>query len=162
MPAVVDTNVLITANRRNRVPLECAAACAKVLDEITKIGLLVLDQEGLIFDEYMRHLSFSGQPGAGDAFFKWLADHRYRPGRVSHVHLAGDARHGEFVAFPNDPALAKFDRSDRKFVAASLAHPESPPILNATDRDWWDFREVLRSHGITVRFICGEDRFQRQ
>jgi hypothetical protein len=161
MPAVVDTNVPIIANRRGGEHLVCAAACAKVLNEITKAGVLVLDENGLIFGEYKRYLAFSGQPGAGDVFFKWLSDNRYRPDRVARVPLAEDpSRPGEFVTFPNDPVLAAFDPSDRKFVAAALAHADRPPVLNATDSDWWDYRDALRLHGVTVRFVCGEERFQ--
>jgi hypothetical protein len=163
MPAVVDTNVPIVANRQNGECLECAAACAKALNEITKTGLLVLDESGLIFGEYKCHLSFSGQPGAGDVFFKWLSDNRYRTDRVVQVSLAEDPeRPGESVTFPNDPALATFDHSDRKFVAAALTHPEKPPVLNATDSDWWDYQDELRRYGVTIQFVCGEERFQRE
>jgi hypothetical protein len=161
MPAVVDTNVPVLANERAPDVFQCAAACASALHEITRTGLLVIDEGGFIFGEYKTYLSFAGQPGAGDYFFKWLSDNRYKPDRVSRVTLVEDpARPGEFAAFPADPALAAFDRSDRKFVAAVLTHPERPPVLNATDSDWWDYRDALRPHGVTIRFVCGEERFQ--
>jgi hypothetical protein len=161
MPAVVDTNVPVLANERAPDAIQCAAACASALHEITRTGLLVIDEGGLIFGEYKTYLSFAGQPGAGDYFFKWLSDNRYKPDRVAQVALAEDpARPGEFSAFPAAAELAAFDPSDRKFVAAVLTHPERPPVLNATDSDWWDYREVLRPHGVTVRFVCGEERFQ--
>lgn len=160
MPAVVDTNVAIVANHKGGEPMACAAACAEALNEITKSGLLVLDDGNQIFDEYKSHLSFSGQHGAGNVFFKWLSDNRYRPDRVAHVTLADDPnRPGEFAAFPADRSLDQFDRSDRKFVAAALTHPERPPVFNATDSDWWVFRDALRRHGVTIRFVCGEERF---
>lgn len=161
MPAVVDTNVPIVANRKHDEPLSCVAACANALYEITKTGVLVIDEGGLIVDEYKRYLSFAGQPGAGDVFFKWLADNRYRPDRVARVTLVeAPDRFGEFEAFPLDPELATFDQSDRKFVAAALTHPAKPPILNATDSDWWDFKDALVRQGVIVRFVCGEERFQ--
>lgn len=160
-PVVVDTNVPIIANQRDAESLQCVAACAEALNNITKNGLLVLDDGNRIFNEYKCHLSFSGQPGAGDVFFKWLSDNRYRPDRVAQVSLVEDpAREGEFVTFPDDPALASFDHSDRKFVAVALAHPERPPVLNATDSDWWNYRDALRAYGITVTFVCGEGRFR--
>lgn len=160
--AVVDTNVTIVANHKNEEPLSCAAACADVLHEITRTGLLVIDEGGLIFSEYKTYLSFAGQPGAGHYFFKWLSDNRYRPDRVAQISLVGDlARPGEFEAFPTDPKLAGFDHSDRKFVAVALTHPERPPVLNATDSDWWDYKDALKRHEVTVRFVCGEDRFRR-
>jgi hypothetical protein len=163
MPAVVDTNVPIVANHKGEEPLACAAACADALHEITRTGLLVIDEGGLIFGEYKTYLSFAGQPGAGDYFFKWLSDNRYKPDRVARVALAEDpARPGQFAAFPADEELRSFDQSDRKFVAAALTHPERPPVLDATDSDWWDFRNALRPHGVTIRFVCGEDRFREE
>jgi hypothetical protein len=58
------------------------------------------------------------------------------------------------LQFPNDERLVGFDRSDHKFVAVALAHPERPPILNAVDADWWYYREELARHGIRVEFLC--------
>ena len=160
MAAVVDTNVTVVANHKSNEPLSCAAACAKALYEITRKGLLVIDEGGLIFSEYKKYLSFAGQPGAGDYFFKWLSDNRYRPNRVAQVTLVDDlARPGEFEAFPEDAELDGFDYSDRKFVAVALTHSEYPPVFNATDRDWWDYRDALERH-LTIRFVCGVDRFQ--
>lgn len=157
---MVDTNLPIVANNKLNEPLTCVAACTKALNEVTKTGLLVLDDANLIFNEYKSHLSFSGQPGAGDVFFKWLSDNRYRSDRVTHVTLAEDPRRpGEFAAFPDAPELATFDRSDRKFVATVLTHPARPSVLNATDSDWWDYREPLERHGVSVKFVCGETRF---
>lgn len=159
-PFVVDTNVAIVANQPDGAQLQCAAACAAALYQITKAGVLVMDEAGLIFAEYKNHLSFAGRPGAGDVFFKWLSDNRYKPDRVAQVALAEDReRPGEFAAFPMDAELAAFDRSDRKFVAVALSHPERPPILNATDDDWWNYKEALARQGVAIEFVCGGDRF---
>lgn len=127
-----------------------------------KEGLLVLDEGGQIFNEYrQQHLSFSGQPGPGDVFFKWLVDNRYNADRVSLVSLSRDPNKPErFTAFPNDPQLEAFDPSDRKFVAVALTHQDRPAILNATDSDWWKFKDALLANGVIVRFVCGEQRFQ--
>jgi hypothetical protein len=157
---VVDTNVTVIANGKENVPLACSAACATALHDITKSAVLAIDEGGLIFNEYKGYLSFAGQPGAGDYFFKWLADNCYRPERVARVRLEPDAkRPDEFAAFPADPELVAFDRSDRKFVAVALTHSERPPILNAVDSDWWDFREALKANGVAVQFLCGAERF---
>ncbi len=66
----------------------------------------------------------------------------------------------EFEEFPDDPALDDFDPDDRKFIAVTIAHPEKPPILQAVDSQWWDFRDAFRRNGVTVEFIC-EDDIQR-
>ena len=162
LAAVVDTNVAITANYKNGQPLTCVAACALALNEITKTGVLVIDEGGLIFGEYKNHLSFSGGPGAGDSFFKWLTDNRYNNDRVARVALAEDPRRpGEFAAFPDDVDLKAFDKADRKFVAVALTHPEKPPVLNAIDSDWWNHRDALRKHDVQIRFVCGAALFRR-
>ena len=56
--------------------------------------------------------------------------------------------------------LEGFDPDDRKFIAVACAHPEKPPILQAVDSQWLDFRDALRENGVTVAFIC-EDDIQR-
>ena len=55
--------------------------------------------------------------------------------------------------FPNDPNLAGFDSSDRKFAAA--ARKTGVPVMNATDSDWLIHRDALTANGIVVEFICG-------
>ncbi len=66
-------------------------------------------------------------------------------------------KENEFEEFPDDPALEGFDPDDRKFIAVAVAHPEGPPILQAVDSQWWDFRAAFRRNGIIVEFICEED-----
>lgn len=63
----------------------------------------------------------------------------------------------EFEEFPDDPALNDFDPADRKFIAVACAHLEKPPILQAVDSKWLDFRDAFRQNGVTVTFICEED-----
>lgn len=51
----------------------------------------------------------------------------------------------------SDPALINFDRADRKFVA--IASPSrKPPILNATDTDWWHHLAILEKQGVQITF----------
>jgi hypothetical protein len=61
---------------------------------------------------------------------------------------------GDCEEFPDDPELVRFDRSDRKFVAVALASRLDPSVLNATDTDWWHYRECLKRHGVRVVFLC--------
>jgi hypothetical protein len=62
---------------------------------------------------------------------------------------------GSYSEFPNDPSLANFDYSDRKFAVIALV--ENLPVLNATDTDWVQYHEALNNNGIQVEFICGCD-----
>ena len=60
-----------------------------------------------------------------------------------------------FAEFPSDAALeAAIDPSDRKFFAASNAHPEKPPILEATDSKWLGWEDQLKKHDIKVEVLC--------
>lgn len=107
----------------------------------------------------MRNLRSEGQPGPGDAFLKWVLTNRSNPQRCALVSLTpqGDS----FLEFPNDPDLEGFDPSDHKFAAVAHAHPDHPPVLNATDSDWWHYREALACHGVRVEFVCPDYRFER-
>ena len=78
------------------------------------------------------------------------------PNRVECVELEDHAGR-MFASFPDDARLAKFDPSDRKFVAVAAAHPQKPPILQATDSKWLNWEKPLRRHGITVEFLCRND-----
>jgi hypothetical protein len=155
---VMDTNVAVVANgKAPQAGDKCIEACITTLIETRKNHLVLLDEQGLILDEYRRRLSPSGQPGPGDAFFKWLWDnqgHQNHCRQVSITPVTGDPR--GFEEFPCDPDLERFDREDRKFVAVAIASGEKPPILNASDTDWWHHRAALSRHGIEIRFLCPE------
>jgi AAA ATPase domain len=62
-----------------------------------------------------------------------------------------------FEQFPEHDALQTFDPSDQKFVAVANAHPDKPPILQATDSKWWGWKDALRECGIIVEFLCQDE-----
>ena len=85
---------------------------------------------------------------------KWVHDNRwslYASQRVS-ITKNGDS----YDEFPIHAGLDDFDKSDRKFVAVANAHPDKPPILQATDCKWWEWKDALAESGITVYFLCPE------
>lgn len=153
---VMDTNVAVVANgNTEQAGHNCVSACIDTLRQIIQDEkyVILLDDKSLIFDEYLKNLSLSGQPGFGDFFIKWLwesqTDERYCRTVTVTPH---DER--EFEEFPDDPDLASFDRDDRKFVAVARASKSSPRVLNAVDTDWRNYREPLRRHGVDVKFLC--------
>lgn len=155
--AVVDTNVPIVANgAANHATPDCVLRCVDRLEEVRKKQLVLLDDGLHILSEYMKHLSLSGQPGMGDFFMKWVWLNQATPRHCLRVHIAAQEGSDDFREFPQDPDLENFDRADRKFVAVALVSGLGPSILNATDTDWWDYREPLRRNGVTVDFICPE------
>jgi hypothetical protein len=154
---VVDTNVAVVANRKEDASAGCVRACVNEILAITADEKrVVIDLEGLIIREYMDNLSLAGQPGVGDAFMKWLHQNQAVIERCEKVAITraagGDGE--DLPSFPQDEALAGFDPSDRKFVAVSRAHPEAPPIVEATDSKWWGWREALQRNGVIVHFVC--------
>lgn len=155
---VFDTNVPLVANGQTpQASGACVEACIDRLLRSRAEDVVLVDADGLFFTEYQRHLARRGQPGTGDAFFKWLWDNQANEAhcrRVQITPLHPDPR--GFLEFPDDPRLATFDQSDRKFVAVSVAATSEPHIVNASDTDWWTAREVLAEHGVTVEFVCPE------
>lgn len=157
---VVDTNVPKTANLAlvpDKIPYdltECVLACAEAIEHVIKNHGLVIDAGDEIFDEYRQQLSMKGQPGVGDRFMKWVHDNRWR---MPDSHRVTVTKNGEsYDEFPDHDGLNDFDKSDRKFVAVSNAHPDKPPILQATDSKWWGWKDALAEAGITAHFVCLE------
>ena len=155
---VVDTNVAMVANRRT--PQASAVCVKKCIQELRRIQRdadrrILLDNDGLILNEYRRQLNPSGQPGSGDAFYQWLRDNQWTDEHCRKIRITPHDDRG-FEEFPNDPALADFDRNDRKFVAVAAASGQNPPILNASDTDWWNHRAALKRNSVEVAFLCPE------
>lgn len=154
---VIDTNVLHVAN--NNAPQagpQCVLDVVRRLVHVQFSERVCLDSTRFILSEYIQQrLSFSGQPGMGDAFFKWLFDNQANHDHCEVVEIhPPDSAGTSFAEFPDDPALAAFDPSDRKFVAVARASASEPPVLNAVDSDWWIHRDSLAKHNVRVEFLC--------
>lgn len=156
MHFLIDTNVAVTANRKSDAGPACQEAAGQRLVQLQQHEVLVLDDAFLILSEYDRNLHSAGQPGTGDAFYLWALRNRNNPRHCVQVTLEL-AEDGSFTAFPTDPALAAFDPSDRKFVAAARTHPAQPPIVNATDTDWHKDHAALMRNGVRIEFICAAE-----
>ena len=156
MYQIIDTNVLLVASKKAPQASEaCELACEKHLQNLMNAGVLVIDNQWLIIKEYMHKNSQSGQPNAGDKFLKWVLLNHTNPNRCEKVTITQIAEN-DFAEFPRSPDLAKFDPSDRKFVAVALTHPAKPAIVNAVDSDWRNYEEALANHGISINFLCSE------
>jgi len=159
MKYVVDTNVPVVANGKSKqASPKCVIACVEIIHKITNSETIVIDDQWLILNEYSNKLNQKGQPGVGDAFLKWILTNNRNPLLCEQVKITPTHSHKDnFKEFPNDQRLKKFDPSDRKFVAVARAHREHPPILQAVDAKWWNFREILSEHSVTVQFLCPLD-----
>ena len=146
---VVDTNVLVVANgRATQADEKCHERCVEELERIAKHCVVVVDCCDLIVEEYMKHASFRPL-GVGDAFFKHVFDNGYNPARVRRVRITptDDDRCG-FEELP----VNSLDRADRKFLATAVVG--NAPILNATDSDWDEQKELTTEVGVEVRQLC--------
>lgn len=153
---VMDTNVAVVANgRTSQASSSCISECIAILRHTRDENRVLLDSGNLILNEYRRNLNPSGQPGPGDAFFKWLFDNQANPEHCRKVTLSAHTIRG-FEEFPYDQSLSAFDPDDRKFVAVVLASGTGPKLLNASDTDWWLYQNELQRHGVEVVFLCPE------
>jgi hypothetical protein len=152
--SVVDANVPIVANGRDGdYHPDCQEACVDALHAIMRRGRVYIDGAGAILTEYARYLNHSGQPGFGDAYFRFVIQNQGNPKRVRTIELLFDEGRQQYVDFPTDARLANFDPSDRKYAAC--ARKAQKPVLNAVDSDWLHHRAALDDNGIRVEFICG-------
>lgn len=156
---VIDTNVMVTANKAVRCfdddidnyPM-LIINCIELLHRIKQKGIyVVLDEDEEIFIEYKNYLNFSGQPGVGDSFFKWLNDRRWGFPESERIKLHKTEE--GYKEFPMDMELVNVDPSDKKFFAASNAHPCKPDIYEAVDAKWWNWRDAALKSGIHIRFM---------
>ena len=156
---VIDTNVLVTANKavvcqddddvRNHP--ELIIGCIETLQSIrSKKMYVVLDVDDEIFGEYKRYMSFAGQPGVGDIFFKWIHDNRHKnPDTQIKLHKTETG----YQEFPSAMESIGVDLSDKKFFSVSYAHRSKPPIYEAVDTKWWNWAEPAKQCGINIVFI---------
>lgn len=154
---VVDTNVAIVANGgAAHADPGCVQAALRTLLDLQQDGPVVIDDAYRILGEYRRHLQPVGQPGPGDAYFQWLLRNQANPKCCEQAPITLRGSEGEdYLEFPEDPELAGFDRSDRKFVAVARVSAHRPVILNATDtRSWPAFRLPLQRHGVFIECLC--------
>lgn len=151
---VIDTNVLLAADgKAPQMSEACEVECVTRLERVKATEQVVLDYDWLILGEYEKNLNTSGPNTPGNEFVRWLHQAHQRIAWVTVTPT--DAAQTKFKEFPSDAALeAAIDPSDRKFFAASNAHPEKPPILEATDSKWLGWEDQLKAHGIKVEVLC--------
>src|SRR5256885_11716585 len=99
--AVVDANVPIVANGRDgNYDLSCQAACVEALGQLMKRGIAFIDDGGVMLTEYARYLRYRGQPGIGDAFFRFVIQNQANRRRVQQITLPFRADSDDYVDFP--------------------------------------------------------------
>ncbi len=148
---VIDTNVAIVANEKSKhASIDCELKCIALLEQCAGLTIALDDCE-LIMDEYSQHLSYAGQPGVGDMFFKYLYDNQYANNKISHHAITAIEEENQgFQELPTN----NFDPSDRKLLAVAVVAKAS--IVNATDSDWAESSDLLNQLGVNVYQLCSE------
>ena len=159
MSAIVfDTNVLLVANGAARQMSDaCRLICMARLEKARSTEAVVVDGRFFILGEYQHKLDPKRRPpGPGDRFVLHLLQNMANATRVAQVNLTATNSEGtDFLEFPDDPELRDaFDPADRKFVAASNAHPDKPRIVQSADSKWLGWEEQLATHGIRLEVLC--------
>jgi hypothetical protein len=152
---VVDTNVLVVANgQAPHVSTQCTIEAVRFLDHARRRSIIVLDSGGEIFNEYKRHCSFKGQPGAGDRFFLHLHQTQADKRRVERVDIH-PLQNGSYKEVPTP--LAQFDLDDHKFIATVIADGRRSKIVNCADSDWKNAESALTACGIQLVELCSSE-----
>ena len=151
---VIDTNVLLVADgKAPQMSEACQVECLTRLERVTATEQVVLDYGWLILNEYQEKLDPNGPKTPGNEFVLWLLQAHQRIDWVTITPT--NAEQTTFNEFPPDSVLERaFDPADRKFVAASNAHPDKPPILQSADSKWLGWEDQLKQHGIRVEVLC--------
>lgn len=158
-PFVVDTNVLLTADKwATHASDACVNACVRVLRQFERgHAVLVVDEGREILNEYRKNLKLGGQPTPARVFLKWALQNLWNPERCHQVPITRlpAAENGRLYAqFPESDALSAFDPDDQMFVAVSLTHDSRPAIIQATDSKWIGWKPGLDAAGVRVEFVC--------
>ena len=140
------------AQRCPQADEDCLIAAVEMLQECREKQVVVIDDVGEVLALYRSKMSGSGQPGSGDAFFRYLSESQYNPKRVGRVAINKHAVRG-YEEFPDSDHLQDFDSDDRIYVAIALAGGPAE-IVNCVDSDWTIFGRGLQAAGVRVRELC--------
>ena len=112
-------------------------------------GTVAIDDNDAILKEYINNFSRSGGRSVGDQFFIHVINKQYDETRVQRVAVTPiDDERRSFEELPENT----FDRSDRKFLAVAVS--AEAVVLNATDSDWGEQRELMDGLGVKVEQLC--------
>jgi hypothetical protein len=174
---LIDTNVLLAASAyepsstmaRNAMPLELELR-EQVFNRLMEFeqsdDMLVLDMEGVIWEEYERNLPRNTSSGQQE--YAWMVIlHKQTTSKVSHVTIDIHDGNGERVAKVNPPLdQLVSDREDRKWVAAAVSHKElhneDAVIIYGAETDWFMIEDALRSNGVQLERVLPEDWYRNR
>ncbi len=151
--SVVDTNVLVAANGRDtHVDEGCQESCVEELKRLAREEVVCVDDKGLIMGEYGKRIAHAGQAGPGTIFYKHVWQKMGDSNRVRLIPVRPRDDEGRDFT---DPILPPNNlKKDAKFLAVALK--ADAVIVNASDSDWNEHRELTDQLDVDVRQLCPE------
>ncbi len=153
---IMDTNVAAKAAALQKdcrlEEMKMQRKCAEFIGEFVNnpSSQLILDMNYEIVHEYRKRIPH--ETDLGRIFWRWFNTYVGKIPFENMVRLEKDSD-GNYVSFPLEERTEKFDRSDRKFIALSIAHSEHPPVVEASDGKWYGFRDVFAEYGVHIEFL---------
>lgn len=170
---LVDTNVMLAASAVSKLSNQASRAMPREIElrEIIYNWLaefdlsdrrIVLDEEGLVRDEYERNLPFNFRE---QEYGMQVLQAKLDKNLAEYVPIDSLESNGEHIAVldPAHEALVT-DREDRKWVACALAAQilfnQVPPIVYGAETDWFIAESALRGIGLSFQRLLPDDWYQ--
>lgn len=170
---LIDTNVMMAASAVRELSAVATRAMPQeiplreiVFDWLTQFdqsdSRIVLDDVGLIRDEYERNLPFNWQE---QEYGLQVLQSKLDRSQVDFVPIDAVQANGEHIAVlaPQHERLVP-DQEDRKWVACALAanvlHGATPPIVYGAESDWYVAEKELMAIGLQFIRLLPETWYQ--
>lgn len=167
---LVDTNVMLAASavldlsnqavRAMPREIELREMIYEWLADFEQSDLrIVLDEAGLVRDEYERNMPFNQRE---QEYGMQVLQYKLDRNLVDYVPINSMEANGEHIAVL-DPAheILVADREDRKWVACALAaqvlFDRMPPIVYGAETDWFIAEEQLGGIGLLFQRLLPDD-----
>ena len=167
---LVDTNVMLAASAVSELSNQAVRAMPHEIELREMIyewladfdqsdRRIVLDEEGLVRDEYERNMPFNLRE---QEYGMQVLQSKLDRNLADYVPIDSLKANGEHIAVlaPAHEALVT-DREDRKWVACALAaqilFDQVPPIVYGAETDWFIAEEQLRGIGLCFHRLLPDD-----
>jgi len=167
---LVDTNVMLAASAVSELSNQAMRAMPQEIELREMIfewladfdqsdRRIVLDEEGLVRDEYERNMPFNLRE---QEYGMQVLQSKLDRNLADYVPIDSLEANGEHIALldPAHEALVE-DREDRKWVACALAaqilFDQVPPIVYGAETDWFIAEAQLRGIGLCFQRLLPDD-----
>lgn len=127
---------------------------------------IVLDEDGLIRDEYEGQMRFN-QATFAQEYGMLVLQAKIDRQQVEYVPIETELDGGDVIGkFPDHMVNIALDRADRKWIAAAHAThmylETMPAIVYAAETDWYVIEAQLQQHGFSLRRLLPKSWYQER